>query len=320
MTTAEFWGPKYLDESFHRADWQAHPHAAARQRQLQHNMSREDWFVSTYMPQRAPRGLSIGCGVATTELAMLSKNQVDHFDLIDISPVGLEIARERAKALGIGERISCRTADFASVPLGEAKYDLIVFMSSLHHVAELGSMLCAANAALSPDGLIWAANEYVGPDRFAFPEEHVRYVRGFFRNLPERFRKFPEIMFPTPQDVAEADPSESPCSSQILPLMRRLFPRLEVLDLYGTFAFMLSWGLNPDAIYGEEEGADIVKMILGLDRDLVLSGALPSYFVHLVAHKTTRLQQRAIRAGLHPEGTPYRLLRTMRNALRSSAG
>jgi ubiquinone/menaquinone biosynthesis C-methylase UbiE len=314
---AEYWGPKYFDASFHRAEWQAHPHALKRLCQLQSGMMRDDWFAKTYLKNGpAKRALGVGVGTADTELSLLSKGYVEHFDLFDISSVGLDHAKAHAESLGFGDRVTCHCSDILTAALPPNSFDLVTFVASLHHMGDLETTLWTANSALKSDGILWAANEYVGPDRFAYPEEHVRFVRHFFRNLPERFRKFGEITFPSPEEVAKADPSEAPCSSQILPVMRRIFPRLEVLDLYGSFAFMVSWGLNHDAIYESEEGADIIKLILGLDQGLVECGALPGYFAHLVARKTTGQQERAIRSGLHPEGWIYKSLKAGRDTLR----
>jgi hypothetical protein len=65
-----------------------------------------------------------------------------------------------------------------------------------------------------------------------------------------------------------------------------LFSEVEITDLYGSFAFMLFWGLNHDALYETPEGAELVELILAMDQGLVECGTLPGYFAHLVARKT----------------------------------
>lgn len=313
---AEYWGAKYLDPSFHRAEWQAHPHSLARLAAIQGGVDRDVWFAQNYLKGTpARRALGIGSGTAQTELSMIERGYVEHFDLFDVSPIGIEHAKATAEKAGYGHRVTTHCTDFAAAKIEPGSYDLVVFVASLHHMSDIEGALRAANAALKPNGWLWGANEYVGPDRFNFPEAHVRYVRHFFRSIPRRFRKLDDLMFPTPEEVAAADPSESIHSSQIISTMRRLFPYLDILDLYGSFAFIIFWGINPDAIYESEEGADIVNMILGLDRGMVECGILPGYFAHLVAHKTTPLQERFIRAGLHPNGIPYRALRRIRDTM-----
>jgi hypothetical protein len=51
-----------------------------------------------------------------------------------------------------------------------------------------------------------------------------------------------------------------------------------------------------------------------LDQGLVECGALPGYFAHLVARKTTAIPEKAIRAGVHPQGRLYKLLKTGRDS------
>lgn len=318
-TVADYWGAKYFDQSFNRAEWQAHPLSLERLVSIQDGSMRDAWFARTYLGNKpAKRAMGIGVGRAETEIGLLVNGYVEHYDLYDVSPVGLEHAAANAKAAGLGDRVTCHCVDVSQIELPRDHYDLITFVASLHHMTNLEGLLRSLNAALNEKGLLWAANEYVGPDRFGYPEEHLRIVRAFHASLPERYRKHgdPVLHLPTPADVEKADPSESPCSSQILPTMSRLFPQLDIVDLYGSFAFMLFWGLNHDALYETEEGAELVRTVLALDRALVETGALPGYFVHLVARKATPLQQRVMQAGIFPDGRLYRTLRAMRNRFR----
>jgi SAM-dependent methyltransferase len=322
-TTADYWGSRYFDASFNRMEWQAHPHALERQFKLQGGMMREDWFAKNYLGAHpAKRALGIGVGRAETEIGLLVKGYVEHYDLFDVSPAGLQYAKEVATDLGIGDRITCQCCEIGAVTLPPEQYDLVTFVASLHHMARLEETLWAVNHALKTEGILWAANEYVGPDRFGYPETHLALVRAFFSGLPKRFRKHGlEILpLPTPDEVAANDPTEAPCSSQIIPTMQGIFPRLEVKELYGSFAFMLFWGLDHDALYETSEGSDLVKLIMTMDQGLVDSGVLPGYFAHLIARRTTAIQERAIRLGLHPKSAAFRGLRRARGAVRGFLG
>jgi hypothetical protein len=152
--------------------------------------------------------------------------------------------------------------------------------------------------------MIWCANEYIGPDRFDYPEEHAAISKTFYRHLPAPLRNkwHEELPRPTPEEVAAVDPTEAPVSSTIEPTMRRMFPDFEMLPLYGSFAFVIFWGLNHDALYETHEGAELVRFILAMDKTVGDSGLLPSYFAHIVVRKPTRWQELAMRLGLDPHG------------------
>lgn len=136
-------------------------------------------------------------------------------------------------------------------------------------------------------GYLWCVNEYVGPDRFNYPARHVDIAARVHSRLPVEFRKhqLDFIELPTPEDVAAADPSEAPTSSQILPTMRAMFPKMEVKELYGAFAFIIFWGLQHDALYDTDEGRLLVRHLLEIDEVLGESKFIPSYFAHVVVKK-----------------------------------
>jgi SAM-dependent methyltransferase len=311
--TAAHWGEHYFSQSFNRQEWQAHPLSIQRQYELQGHQMREGWFATRYLHGRpARRAASFGAGRAETEIAMLEIGAVEHFDLYDVSPVGIEYAKECASKKGFGDRVTCHVGPVMEAHIPEGTYDLAMFVASLHHMEPLADTLRFANRVIKDDGFIWCANEYIGPDRFNYPERHAAIAKCFFHELPATLRsKWHEhLPLPTPQEVASVDPTEAPCSSLIEPTMRRMFPRLEMTPLYGGFAFIVFWGLNHDALYETPEGAELVRFILCMDKALGDSGVLPSYFAHIVARKTTRWQERAIQLGIDPQGALVR--RTLR--------
>jgi len=124
---------------------------------------RDDWFAKTYL-NGSPAKRGLGIGTVDTEFSLLSKGYVEHFDLFDISPVGLDHAKAQAESRGFGDRVTCHCSDISTARLSPDSYDLITFVASLHHMDDLETTLWTANAALKSDGILWAANEYVGPD------------------------------------------------------------------------------------------------------------------------------------------------------------
>ncbi|WCK78152.1 class I SAM-dependent methyltransferase [Agrobacterium fabrum] len=288
MDSATYWSAAYFDTDAIRSEWQAHPMSLARLFRLQGGDCREDWFFKKYLrSQPVERAASIGAGRAETEVQMILKGHVRHFDLYDISPDGMNSAKATLEQQGLADRVNCYVVAPGVPVLPRSQYDLVMFVASLHHMPELPNTLVSAVDGLREGGYLWCVNEYVGPDRFNYPARHVDIAARVHSRLPVEFRKhqLDFIELPTPEDVAAADPSEAPTSSQILPTMRAMFPKMEVKELYGAFAFIIFWGLQHDALYDTDEGRLLVRHLLEIDEVLGESKFIPSYFAHVVVKK-----------------------------------
>ncbi len=316
--TAEHWGANYFSVSFNRQEWQAHPLTLERQFKIQDNQMREVWFAKKYLSRPAKRAIGIGVGRAETEIALLENGAVEHYDLFDVSPVGLEYAMSCARDKGFAHKVTCHCRPIMEAGLSPDTYDLATFVASLHHMQPLEDVLLVVKRSLKDTGLIWCANEYIGPDRFNYPTEHAGVARSFYQEIPSVLRNkwHPTLPGPTPEEVEAVDPTEAPCSSRIEETMRRLFPRFEITSLYGAFAFILFWGLNHDALYETPEGNELVRFILAMDVALEKSGILPPYFAHLVAWKTPTVELGT--TSINWRGVAHRI-RTVASRLRSAA-
>lgn len=285
---AEYWAEKYGNQEFYRREWQCHPFAVEMRNSLHQGQYRSDWFVDHRMQAKpVKRALGIGVGLAYDELHLLHRGAAEHYDLMDISADGLKMVMREASKVGLDHRISCIVGDANEAFLGDRKFGLITFMASLHHINKLEHVLRACDLALEPGGILWAS-EYIGPDCFQFPPEHVEIANEFYRTLDPRAKNrwFPQVLgFPSREDVLSADPTESVHSSQIEPVMRSIWPDLEFFGTYGSLAFMVSWCLDYDAIYDTEVGRREFARLLAEDRRAIDAGRLPHYYAHLIARK-----------------------------------
>lgn len=284
---ADYWDAQHDADTFLRAEWSFHPLALARLSRILGAATREEWFAKTYLAGRpARRALGIGVGPAKSELRLLAGGAVERYDLYDVSPGSLAAAREQAERLGLMDRVRIFCADIHTAALPPETYDVITFFASLHHIERLDDVLRACYAALAPGGILWAA-EYIGPDRFAYPDADTAFAKRLYRALDPAVKKAgePELRFPTPEEVAAADPTESVHSSEIVSATRRAFARTEVIPTYGTLSFILSWCLDPDAIHDTEKGRDAFQAILDIDTAMLDAGRLPHYFAYLIGHK-----------------------------------
>lgn len=294
MNSASFWSAAYFDTAAIRSEWQSHPMSLARLYRLQGGDAREDWFFNKYLGSKPiDSAASVGAGRAETEVQMIIKGHVRHFDLYDISPDGINSARAELEMHGLADRVTCYVVEPGVPVLPRSKYDLVMFVASLHHMPDLPKTLASAVDGLRDEGKLWCVNEYIGPDRFDYPVHHVDIAAKVHSRLPPEFRKhkLDFIELPTPEDVAAADPSEAPTSSQILPTMRSMFPDVEIMELYGAFAFIIFWGLQHDALYETEEGRILVRYLLEIDEILAETRVLPSYFAHLVVQRPKKFNR-----------------------------
>jgi SAM-dependent methyltransferase len=93
--------------------------------------------------------LDFGCGMGeeSTYFAKLGA----HVTAIDISPVGIQIARKRAEYNGVIERVETVLADATRTPFADDTFDLVHGLGILHHVG-LAPGLSEVRRVLKPGG------------------------------------------------------------------------------------------------------------------------------------------------------------------------
>lgn len=268
-----------------RAEWLLHPVVRSRHRERRGGRDIVDWFATDVLGDRQiRRAAGIGSGSASFELGLLASGAVERYELFEVSTTSASLARSLATQLGVAHRVNFWTVDMNEVELQSESYDLITFVSSLHHVSQLEPVCQRMRAALRPGGLLFAT-EYVGANRFAFPPQHNAFARSMYRVLESGLTcGATELPQPDPAEVERADPSEAVHSQEILDVLRDLFDRVEVHPMDGCLPFTLWWGLNYDALYDTVRGQDLVELICDLDTALTAAGALPVYFADVVAH------------------------------------
>jgi ubiquinone/menaquinone biosynthesis C-methylase UbiE len=285
--TRQYWDDRHFDPGYAREEWSFHPAAKARLHRLLGASSREEWFWTKYLSGKTGlRGVGIGVGLGQTELRLVSSGAFAQYDFYDVSPAALEQVKRDAEKIGVSDKIKCICADIDALELGTESYDLVTFIASLHHMNDLPDILGKCKAALRPGGRLWAV-EYIGPDRFQFPDKDTEFARRFYRSVHPGLKKFwtPELQFPSAEEVIKADPTESIHSSKIPAVMHATFKNVETVNTYGTFAFILFWGLLHDALYESPIGQEFVATVLDIDTMLIDSGQLPHYFAYYVATK-----------------------------------
>jgi SAM-dependent methyltransferase len=188
---ARWWG------SEHHADpaachWTSLPAVERRVNRAISGEPAKDWLgyvLGHHLEGLLPVGecLSLGCGSGAIERALVDAGAITKCLALDLSEGQLERARRLAEA-PIYQGIEYRRADLNRLDLPERRFDLVLASMSLHHVHELEHLAEQINRCLTPTG-VFAAVEYVGPNRLQLPPRQVELFEAALRLLPSRYRE-----------------------------------------------------------------------------------------------------------------------------------
>ena len=151
-----------------------------------------DWLSyvrALHLPASLGRALVIGCGNGDVERALARKDGVRAILAVDADPPAVERARRQAERAGLTS-ISHAVFDPERDPLPDGPWDAVIASDVLHHVLALEGLLARVHAALAPGGR-FVFIEYVGPNRFQYPQERLELAQRYFRLLPDRLRREP---------------------------------------------------------------------------------------------------------------------------------
>jgi len=112
------------------------------------------WIRELAADQPGRRILDLGCGTGTGAFALLECFGDAEVTALDLSAALLHRLRDRARELGLADRVRAVQADLdAAWPAIDA-VDLVWASSSLHHMADPDRVLTEVFAALHPGGLL----------------------------------------------------------------------------------------------------------------------------------------------------------------------
>ena len=135
---------------------------------------------------RRPRLLSLCAGEAGIECRMLHSAGVEvDLTLLDVNAVLLERAAARMPPTA---RVSLWQGAVESLRAGAAQFDVVCFVSGLHHVVGLEEALSRAASCLAPAGEFWLIGEQVGRNGNRLWPDAQRVADALFHDLPERLR------------------------------------------------------------------------------------------------------------------------------------
>ncbi|KQY45708.1 hypothetical protein ASD32_10870 [Rhizobium sp. Root483D2] len=235
------------------------------------------------------RGISIGCGAGGKELQLIKCGIVGAFELFEISEQRVEQGKALFASFGLSHKAEFRTDDGLTALKFSERYDLVYWDSALHHMDDTRHSIELSVNALKPGGYL-VINEYVGPNRFQWRDEELRFMDAFRAALPDRFfsksagariEATRKVVKPTIQQMIALDPSEAPDSEAILPAIYELLPDASVWLLGGAIYHI---ALN-DVIANFQLPSDDALLKLAMLTDEAVSAAGYNHFAACIYQK-----------------------------------
>jgi len=109
--------------------------------------------------------------------------------LLDASEELIQRAADRLSRAGSGHTVDCLIGDVNRGLPGNDRYDVIVCVSALHHVADLETVLAQANERLVDEGEFWSIGEQIGRNGNRLWPDALVAANHAFAQLPERLRR-----------------------------------------------------------------------------------------------------------------------------------
>ena len=132
------------------------------------------------------RTASICCGTGALERRLVKLGVIESCTGFDLAEGALAQARQGAAAAGYDELIYERR-DFDREGFGLSNLNLVLAHQGVHHIEGLEAVFDAVHAALAPWG-IFHLHEFVGADRFQWPDRQIAEMTAWLQSLPRRYR------------------------------------------------------------------------------------------------------------------------------------
>ena len=253
-----------------------------------------DWVTYVtwrHLPPSADRALVLGCGSGWLERGLAQRGPLRTIVACDFARETVEKARATAaeeKLSGIDYRV----LDLEHEDLG-GPYDAVFAHDVLHHISDLEGLYARIDRALAPEGKFFF-QEYVGPNRFQYSDDHMELINRYFRLLPDNLRWDPitgSVLWRrerlSPEKVAREDPTEAIRSQDVLPLARSVFHVEAVYPGGGGLLNPLLFGVISNFRKGNYADDCLLRTLCDVEDRLTRSGRVePDFAVFAGSSKT----------------------------------
>ncbi len=275
-------------------NWYQVPAVEARQNRLISGDERQtavNYTINLLQVGKGLKALSIGCGSGTREIAWAETGIFESILAIDISEERIIEAKTNGTRSPDGSVIQFETADIRKKHFLPGSFDMVIAEGILHHISPLEPLLDEVLSSLRPNGFL-VVNEYVGPDRFQWTPNQIRYCNALLALIPVEFRTYrgtgiPKkwVFRPGTLSMRIHDPSEAVESSKISDLISRKFKVISRRDYGGAILHPLLKDIAHHFVESTPATAEILQFLFDSEDYLMRMGAIESDFSFLIAQK-----------------------------------
>ena len=230
--------------------------------------------------------LVVGCGNGWLERQLCDLGIGKHFDAFDMSEKYINEAEELKESRDIDYFLD----DINSmIKIEDNKYDAVFNFAVLHHATEVDNALHKLAKCLKSTGLMFN-EEYVGPARNQYSDDHLNSMLEIMSDLPEKFRSKVGFLRP-PLANFRVEPSEAIHSDLILPLIPKYFDIVYQRNLNGGVAYqLLHNNIQEFEDYSNTESVKWLEYLLKQDVNYTDEGKVPILFWYGVCKPKTKLE------------------------------
>lgn len=253
-----------------------------------------EWFfrqVATERPLPLARVLVLACGAGHVERQVVSHGWAASAVAIDLSSQVLARASAQARAERLA--IEYHHADMNRLPMGQAPFlpgtfDAVLGVAGVHHGSDLERLYADVAGLLVPGGWFFL-DEYVGPDRFQWPEAQQRHLNALLDLLPPRLRMTTDGRLkgnarrPSVEEVIAVDASEAVRSSELLPLLTGHFDIQAVRPYGGSMLHLVLASIAQNFVPAAE--APYLSALMEAEDELIRAGQVGHDFACVIARR-----------------------------------
>ena len=254
------------------------------------------------------RVASLCCGAGSLERQLVEIGLIQQCVGYDLATGALDAARQEAETHCL-HGLSYDQRDLERDGLGVSGLDLVLAHQGVHHLERLEDVFDAVNDALAPGG-IFHLHEFVGADRFQWPDRQIEEMTAWLQSLPERYQRTSTGLLKTCagratiEEMMAYDPSEAVRSSAIERLIAERFEIVERRELGGTLAMMALADIGQNFDPDSPEDVAHLQRLLDREERLIASGELGSDFVVITARKRGMAPLAELQYGHSTHGKP----------------
>jgi len=225
---------------------------------------------SKYVPFK--KVLIVGCGNGWLERLLYDSKIGLEFDAFDISQKYID----EAKKLSGNRPINYFLDNVNSMEkITEKMYDAIFNFAILHHTENLDDAMKKLSKALKPEGFMFN-EEYVGPARNQYSENHLFYMLEVMSELPKRFRNQNSLIPPLANFRIE--PTEAIHSDLVVSSFKKYFDIVYERNMNGGIAYQILWNNISEFEKNDDESSMWLNFILEKDIEYTNNGKVPVLF------------------------------------------